>query len=52
MPGLTLHRRTARGASRNPRVRSDRLQALAFWLVFAAVVGAVCVLVPIGTVSR
>jgi hypothetical protein len=45
VPHLTLRRRTAhRGLA--PRARRERLQGLAFWLVFVAVVTAVCVLVP------
>jgi hypothetical protein len=45
VPDLTLRRRNAvRGLA--PRARRERLQGVAFWLVFAAVVAVVCVLVP------
>jgi hypothetical protein len=45
VPHLSLRRRTT-VHEHEPRARRERLQGVAFWLVFAAVVTAVCVLVP------
>jgi hypothetical protein len=45
VPHLSLRRRTS-VREPVPRAQSERLQGVAFWLVFAAVVTAVCVLVP------
>jgi hypothetical protein len=46
VPHLSLRRRTPAHEQHTPRARRERLQGVAFWLVFAAVVTAVCVLVP------
>jgi hypothetical protein len=45
VPYLTLRRKNpVRGLA--PRAQRERLQGVAFWLVFGVVVALVCVLVP------